>query len=83
MAIFLFMFIFSLFFKFFFRDSINFDEFIEVDIVTTKNKDFFDIVEIIESQSNVFVDSRNGNRNQDSLHEYRVSVFHRRLSFGE
>lgn len=83
MAILLFMFIFSLFFKVFFCDSINFEDFIEVDIVTTKNKDFFDIVEVIESQSNVFVDSRNGNRNQDNLHEYRVSVFHRRLSFGE
>lgn len=83
MAISLFMFIFSLFFEVFFRDSIDFEELIEVDIVTTKNKDFFDIVEVIESQSNVFVDSRNGNRNQDGLHEDRISVFHRRLSFGE
>ncbi len=83
MAIFLLMFVSSLFFEVFFCDSIDFEEFFEVDVVTTKNKDFFDIVEVIESQSNVFVDSRNGNRDQDSLHEDRISVFHRRFSFGE
>ena len=57
------------------------DELKQVDIITAQDQDFLYVIKVVESQSDILIDCRQGQGYVNVLHEDRVGVFHAWTSF--